>query len=90
MKSAYEIAMEKMAKESGPTGTLNDEQRDRVAEIDSTYDARVAAVKLDADTKLAGAASMEEFNQIKAEMAIDIQSLEEKREREKNAVWDES
>ena len=41
MKSAYELAMERLEK-SAPSAKVTDEQRAVLAEIDSTYKARIA------------------------------------------------
>ena len=41
MKSAYELAMERLEK-SAPSAKVTDEQRTALAEIDSTYKARIA------------------------------------------------
>ena len=41
MKSAYELAMERLEKQS-PSAKVTDEQRAAIAEIDSTYKARIA------------------------------------------------
>lgn len=90
MKSAYERAMEKLEQESGPSASLNDEQKARIAEINSVYDAKEAETRLGFDEKLAGAASAEEFHALKQELAETLANLEEKRERERNAVWGEA
>ena len=45
MKSAYELAMERLEK-SAPTLTLTDAQKAQMAEIDSTYKARIAEKEL--------------------------------------------
>ena len=41
MKSAYELAMERLEKQT-PSAKVTDEQRAAIAEIDSTYRARIA------------------------------------------------
>ena len=87
MKSAYELAMERMEKDSGPTGKLNDDQRARLADIEKKYDAKAAEEKLSFENKMAQ--SPAEFEEIKRQMAAALQSIEEKREREKEAVWNE-
>jgi len=89
MKSAYERAMEKMDAASGPSRKLNDEQRARIAEIDNKYDARIAETNLNYDEKI-GSATFETIEGIRAELAADHARLEEKREDEKQSVWDES
>ena len=37
MKSAYELAMERLAEAGGPTKTLTDEQKARIADIEKKY-----------------------------------------------------
>ena len=45
MKSAYELAMERLEK-SAPTIKLTDEQKAQIAEIDSQYKAKIAEKEL--------------------------------------------
>jgi hypothetical protein len=45
MKSAYELAMERLEK-SAPTVTLTDEQKAQIAEVDSSYRAKIAEKEL--------------------------------------------
>lgn len=90
MKSAYEIAMERLAKESGPARTLTDAQRARIAEINSSYDAKTAELRLQFDNKLSHAATAEEAQQLQAQFGDELSALEERRERDKEAVWDEA
>jgi len=87
MKSAYELAMERLEKESGPTRKLNEEQKRAISEIDKTYDARIAEQNIDFDARIASAPFEEQPN-LREELANTIASLEEKREREKQAIWD--
>lgn len=90
MKSAYEKAMERLEKESGPTAKLNDEQRRRIAEIDRKYDALVAEHKLSAQSKIASAGTALELEQIQSALAAELAGLETRREKEKAAVWNEA
>lgn len=87
MKSAYEIAMERIERESGPQRKLTEAQRLEIAEIDKRYDARIAEVKLHMEGQCAAAATLEEFQRLQAETASQIQTLEEKRNREKETIW---
>ncbi len=87
MKSAYELAMERMERDSGPTAKLNDEQRARMAEIDKIYDAKAAEAKLGFESKVP--TTQEELEDIQRQMASSLQSIEEKREKEKESVWNE-
>ena len=42
MKSAYELAMERLNKTSPPAAKLTDDQRKQLAELDSKYAAKIA------------------------------------------------
>jgi hypothetical protein len=88
MKSAYEIAMEKLEKESGPTRKLTDEQRARIAEIEKRFEAQAAEQRLAYQGKMGTATSYEELEQLKKELAESIAALEAKRDREKDEVWE--
>ena len=89
MKSAYEIAMEKLNAVSGPVKTLSDEQKEQVAEIDKRYDAKIAETKLTYDDKLA-AAPQDEYQNVQDELSSELARLEEKRETEKENAWNEA
>lgn len=89
MKSAYEIAMEKMKAASGPQKKLTGAQKKRVAEIEKKYSARVAETKLSFDTRIVGAPP-EEQEKIQAELVSEMARIEEKRESEKDKVWKEA
>lgn len=89
MKSAYEIAMEKLQASSGPSKSLTDEQKARIAEIDTKYDAKAAETKLGYDEKLSGV-PYAEVEEIRKELSVELARIEEKRESEKEAVWEEA
>lgn len=89
MKSAYEIAMEKLNAVSGPVKTLSDEQKEQVAEIDKRYDAKIAETKLTYDDKLA-AAPQDEYQNVQDELTSELARFEEKRETEKENAWNEA
>ena len=89
MKSAYELAMERLAEDSGPSKSLTDEQREQIAEIDRKFDALAAEERMSNDTR-AAAAPFEEAMQIRESLAPALASLEENREREKQKIWDEA
>ncbi len=90
MKSAYEIALERLAQETGPAKSLTAAQKMRLADIENKYAAKLAEARLRYEGKLSACASWEEAERLKREMAGEVQSMEEKREREKDAVWEES
>lgn len=87
MKTAYELAMERLEAASGPTRKLNDEEKSALAEIDSKYDAQIAAFKFDYEARIAAATTRESYLALKEEMAKEINSAEERRTQAKNAIW---
>lgn len=87
MKSAYEIAMERLEKESGPAQKLTDEQREAIAAIDKRYDALIAQERLTLDERLSQATSAEELDRFRGDTASEIAKLDQRREDEKAAVW---
>ena len=87
MKTAYELAMERLEAESGPTRKLTDEEKAALADIDRKYDAEIAALRIDFDTKIATAASRDAWQQLKEELAREIAKVEDRRSRDKDAIW---
>ena len=90
MKTAYELAMERLEKDGGATKKLSDGQRARIAAIDKKYDAKVAEARLKLDSGVSAATTIDELEAAKAASADEIARLEEQREREKDKVWNES
>ena len=88
MKSAYELAMERLAKSSGPTKSLTDEQKARIADIEKKYEAKIAQEKLGCEARIAAAATPEDLEKSRLELAESLAALEAKREEEKSAIWD--
>jgi hypothetical protein len=89
MKSAYELAMERLEKASGPTRKLTDKQKGRISDIEKIHEAKVAELKLAYEARIQSAASQEEFDTLQAELTRKIAEIEERREKEKEAVWNE-
>ncbi|MFP6584073.1 MAG: hypothetical protein VCD00_16155 [Candidatus Hydrogenedentota bacterium] len=85
MKSAYEKAMERLAKES-PSRTLSDEEKTEIAELDKKMDAQVAEAKLSFDAKMA-VANPVEAEVMHQELVAEVARIEEKREADKDAIW---
>lgn len=90
MKSAYELAMERLAK-SDPNADkpLTAGQKARLAEIDRVYQGKLAEreifLKKQHDDALA-AQKLEEVTKIKQQLASEKARLEEEREAEKERV----
>jgi hypothetical protein len=79
MKSAYELAMERLAKEQ-PTVTLTDDQKKELAEIDSQFKARIAEKELFlkgeiAKAQLAG--KFEDVGSLEKQLHSEIRRLQE-------------
>lgn len=89
MKSAYEIAMARLEKEAGPSRKLTDAQKAQIADIEKRFGARVAEERLSFDARMAKAASFEEAQQLQRDAAAALASLEEQREKAKEAVWNQ-
>ena len=88
MKSAYELAMERLEK-SAPTIKLTDEQKAQIAEIDSTYKARIAEKELFLKGKIEEAGlkgTFEEIEHLEKQLATEIRRLREDCEEKKAKV----
>ena len=88
MKSAYELAMERLEK-SAPTVTLSDEQKAQIAEIDSTYKARIAEKELFLKGKIREAGlsgTFEELEKLEKQLAMEIRRLQEDCEEKKEKL----
>lgn len=90
MKSAYELAMERLEKEDpGGSVSLTDEQRKALADIDDKYKARIAEREVFLDKQLLEARrnrDREAIEQIETQLCNERIRLEEERESEKNRV----
>jgi hypothetical protein len=87
MKSAYELAMERLAKSDPDSGKpLSAEKKARLADIDNVYKGKIAEreifLKQQLDTAMAEG-KYEEIEKIKKQMASERARLEEEREDEK-------
>jgi hypothetical protein len=85
MKSAYELAMERLNK-TAPTVKLSAAQKKQLAELDSEYAAKIAAREIALKSEMAKAADdVEKENSFRDQLATDrkkLQSeLEDKKER---------
>jgi hypothetical protein len=63
MKSAYELAMERLNK-TAPTVKLNAEQRQQLAELDSRYAAKIAEREIGLNSEIEKVASRGDFEQV--------------------------
>jgi hypothetical protein len=85
MKSAYELAMERLEKKA-PSVALTNEQKAQIAEIDSTFKARLAERELFLKGEIAKAATAgnaEEVESLQKQLSIDLRRFQEEAEAKK-------
>lgn len=88
MKSAYELAMERLNK-TAPITKLTNEQKKQLAELDSKYAAKIAEREIFLKGELAKAAAngdYEAMQQLDKQLASDRKSLQAELEEKKNTI----
>ena len=90
MKSAYELAMERLAKSDPEAGKpMSAARKARLAEIDRTYQGKIAEreifLKQQLNTALAGQ-KFDDADKLRKQIANEKARLEEEREEEKERV----
>lgn len=88
MKSAYELAMERLNKQ-GPVAKLSGEQKKQLAELDSVYAAKMAERELflkDELGKVAARGDAEAFEQVKKQLVSERRKLQGELEEKKDQV----
>jgi hypothetical protein len=88
MKSAYELAMERLQKEA-PSVPLTEEQRIELSEIDSLYKSKIAEKELllqDQIRKEIAAGRFDEVESLKHQLSSELRRLSEEREEKKESV----
>ena len=88
MKSAYELAMERLEKAS-PSISLTEDQKKEIAEIDSTYRAKIAEKDVflkDQIRKAQSAGKLEEAESLDKQLASDVRRLRQDCEAKKEKL----
>lgn len=88
MKSAYELAMERLEK-SKPTVSLTNEQKEQIAEIDSNYRAKTAEKELFLKDQIRSArvgGKFEEADSLEKQLSVDVRRLQEDCEEKKEKL----
>ena len=88
MKSAYELAMERLEKES-PTQELSDELKAKLAELSKVFEAKIADREVFLNSEIAKAEVAGEFEaieQLSKQLASDRKVLEAELEAKKNEL----
>ena len=89
MKSAYELAMERLAKSDPTTKPLTAAQKARLGEIDRVYQGKAAEREIFLKQQLEAALSAQNFDEadkIRKQMSGEKARLDEERESEKKRV----
>jgi hypothetical protein len=89
MKSAYELAMERLAKNEPSAAPLTAEQKGRLAEIDRVYQGKIAEREIFLKQQLnaaLGGQNLDEADKIRKQISSEKARLEEEREDEKERV----
>ncbi|MDG2212657.1 MAG: hypothetical protein P8M70_02410 [Verrucomicrobiota bacterium] len=88
MKSAYELAMEKLQKQA-PDQSLSDEKKSELAELDNLYKSKLAEREVFLGGKITEASAAGDFEvleQLQRELASDRKTLESELEEKKEEV----
>ena len=88
MKSAYELAMERLER-SSPSVALTEEQKKEIAEIDSMYRAKIAEKELflkDQIRKAQAAGKFDEVESLEKQLSSEIRRLQEECETKKEKL----
>jgi hypothetical protein len=92
MKSAYELAMERLNK-TAPSIKLNDAQKKQIAELEAKYKAKVAQREIALTDEIAAATSMGDFEKaekLQQQLVQERKSIQAELEAKKAAVHDAS
>lgn len=88
MKSAYELAMERLNK-TAPAAKVTDKQKKQLAELDAKYSAKIAEREIFVKGELAKArekGDYEEFEKIEKQLVSDRKSLAAELEDKKESI----
>ncbi len=91
MKTAYELAMERLGK-TAPPAKLSEKQKKKLAELDSKYAAKIAEREIFLKGELSKAASVgnyEAMEQLEKQLVSERKSFQVKLEDEKEQVRQE-
>jgi len=88
MKSAYELAMERLESKS-PTATLTPEQKERIAEVESVAQSKIAEKELFLKgqiSKAVVAGDGTSAGQLEQQLAMEIRRIQSDAEAKRNAI----
>ncbi len=88
MKSAYELAMERLNK-NAPSKKLSDAQKKELAELDSKYAAKIAGREIALNSEIAGAAGdFEKEESLREQLICERKKLQAELEEKKEKIRD--
>jgi len=88
MKSAYELAMERLQKQA-PSQSLNDRQKAELADIESLYKSRLAQLEISMGDEIQEAESSGDFalaEELRSRLGSQRQRIEDEKEERKESV----
>lgn len=88
MKSAYELAMERLQK-NAPSVSLTDDQKKQLAEVDSTFKAKIAEREVFLQGEIAKARAggkFEELDALQKQLLSEVRRLQEDCENKKQKL----
>jgi hypothetical protein len=88
MKSAYELAMERLEKAS-PSASLTEDQKKEIADVDSLYRSKIAEKEVflkDQIRKAQSAGNLEEAESLEKQLVTEIRRLQEDCEAKKEKL----
>ena len=85
MKSAYELAMERLQQQA-PTSKLTAAQKEKISELDVLYKAKRAEKELFLKGELAKAQDAETYEQVSQQLVRELKRLEDDCEEKKEKV----
>ena len=89
LKSAYELAMERLEQKQGKLGPMNDDQKKALAEIDAQAKAKIAEIEILTGKRIAEARAKgdgEELQKLEAQKLSDIARARSRAESDKEQV----
>ena len=88
MKSAYQLAMERLEK-AAPSISLTEDQKNEIAEVDSVYRAKIAEREVflkDQIRKAQIVGNLEEAQSLEKQLALEMRRLQEECEAKKEKL----
>lgn len=89
MKSAYELAMERLDKQS-PTRALSQETKERLADTDSLYRSKIAQRQIFLEEQIKKAQGSSDEYDLRRQLALETARLQEECEDQKNRIRQEA